>query len=408
MVTKSTKRNHFRGGKNKAKALMLTAVTSCLLLSSLGVAAEDSYSMSTTRVTDSMVEMNSWLISTIPNGERTKSILLAEDEDSIVVEIDEVSNPYEEYRISLYRMENDPMYLFKHIGPINTSSFKITGLEGGNKYYLLVGTTSNAQTISGRIYAAKSGDESNDPKESNSIMLPKTKNDAGDDLTSDAMLLSAQSTIVQSFTDVAADSAIYESAEDLTKLGILSGYEDGTLRPNNNISRAEFAEIAAKVLPPIIMADIGSGWTVTADGNFVDLDNAYWASHSILRMSALRYINGYEDNTFRAENNITYNEAIKIIVEMLNYGEYARNKGGYPHGYIMQAMTLGITEGLSFDGNSPATRGDVILMIENMLDVPHLVVKEYDANFNGGVEYKQSSLTYRIMRENNYPGEGIS
>ena len=227
-------------------------------------------------------------------------------------------------------------------------------------------------------------------------------------LTTAAMLLSAHSTFAQSFTDVDADSAVYESAEDLKKLGILSGYGDGTLRPDNNISRAEFTEIAAKVLPPIILADIGSGWTLTADGTFVDLDKAHWASNSITRMSALGYINGYEDNTFRAEDNITYNEAIKIIVEMLNYGVYAQNIGGYPDGYIKQAMTLGITEGLSFNGNSPATRGDVILMIEKMLDVPHLVITEYDVNFNSATACKQSSLTYRIMRENNYPGEGIS
>ena len=141
----------------RIKIFLLTALASFLSLASLNAYAEDSYSMSTTKITDSLVEMNSWLVSTIPNGERTQSILLAEDEDSIVVEIDEVSNPYEEYRVSLYRMENNPMYLFKHIGPINTSSFKITGLEGGNKYYLLIGTTSNVQTVSGKIYAAKSG-----------------------------------------------------------------------------------------------------------------------------------------------------------------------------------------------------------------------------------------------------------
>ena len=157
MVTKSTKQNHFSVCKRKAKALILTAVASCLFAASLSAAAEDSYSMSTTQVTNGLVEMNSWLVSTVPSGGRTRSILLAEDEDSIVVEMDQVSNPYEEYRISLYRMENDPMYLFKHVGPINTSSFKITGLEGGNKYYLLIGTTSNAQTVTGRIYAAKNG-----------------------------------------------------------------------------------------------------------------------------------------------------------------------------------------------------------------------------------------------------------
>lgn len=225
-------------------------------------------------------------------------------------------------------------------------------------------------------------------------------------LTAVTMMLLAHNVFAQSFTDVNTDNVIYESVEDLTNLEILSGYEDGTIRLNNNISRAEFSEIAAKVLPSIIKADVGGGWTLSSNGTFVDLSNEYWATNAILRMKVLGYIDGYEDNTFRAENNITYNEAIKIIIEMLNYGGYAQELGGYPEGYTEQAKKLGITEGLSFNGYSPATRGDIILMIEKMLDIPHLVTTEY--NVNSGGQYTESSITYRIMRENNAPGEGIS
>ena len=398
MVTKSTKRNYF-GGNGKIRNRIFALLTVCLSMTSITAFADD-YTWTSTRIDDSSVVFDNTCVPAVPRGTRSHSLLLGDDEDSIIMELDEVSNPYEEYRVSLYDLDDKDGYVFKYTGPINTSSFTISGLEGGNHYYLLMSTTSNVQLISGKIYTAKSGDKSNERKEQSSHVDEENK-------SSKAM---RQSISAQTFTDVSKNDAVYESVEDLSQLGILSGYDDGTIKPENIITRAEFAEIAAKVLPPTIKAVVGeeSTFIVTSDGMFLDINDSFWGANSIVRMTQMGYINGYDDNTFKADNNITYNEAIKIIIEMLNYGVYAQNKGGYPHGYIMQAMTLGITEGLSFDGNSPATRGDVILMIEKMLDVPHLVVKEYDANFNGGVEYSKSSLTYRIMRENNYPGEGIS
>lgn len=226
-------------------------------------------------------------------------------------------------------------------------------------------------------------------------------------LTAALVLSSAQSIFAQAFMDVSENNPIYESVEDLSQLNIISGYDDGTIKPEKAITRAEFVEIAAKVLPPIIKADAGEGTTyiMTSEGMFLDVNDSFWAANSIVRMTQLGYIDGYDDNTFGSENNITYNEAVKIIVEMLNYGDYAKKMNGYPEGYMEQAKKLGITEGLSFDGNSPATRGDIILMVEKMLDVPHLIMTEY--NINSGGQYKESSITYRIMHENNAPGEGI-
>lgn len=403
MVTKSTKRNYAKRCGYKVKKGIISLFSAAALISAMAsvpTAFADDYTWTSTRIDDSSVVFENTCIPALPRGTRSHSLLLGDDEDLIIMELDKVSNPYDEYRVSLYDLDDKDDYVFKYTGPISTSRLIISGLEGGNHYYLLISSTSNVQLISGKIYTAKSGDKLNEPKEQSSNISEGNKSSKP----------ARHSAPARTFADVSLNDAIYESVKDLSQLGILSGYADGTVKPENTITRAEFAEIAAKVLPPTIKADAGEGSTfiVTSDGMFLDINDSFWGTNSIIRMTQMGYINGYEDNTFRAENNITYNEAIKIIIEMLNYGCYARNIGGYPHGYITQAMTLGITKGLSFDGNSPATRGDVILMIENMLDVPHLVITEYDANFNSDIACRQSSLTYRMMHENNYPGEGIS
>ncbi len=212
-------------------------------------------------------------------------------------------------------------------------------------------------------------------------------------LTAAAAMIMTHSIFAQAFTDVAPDSVLYKSVEDLAELDILSGYNDGTIQPENSITRAEFAELAAKALPQAGNVDTGA----EAGSIFVDVDSDFWASHSIELMAQMGYIDGYDDKTFRPDNDITGNEAVEIIMEMLGYGEYVRERSECPQGYIEQAKELGITDGLSFDGNSPVKRGDIILMIDRMLDTPLLTAVEY--NVNTGWKFKKSDVTFRTMSE---------
>lgn len=192
-----------------------------------------------------------------------------------------------------------------------------------------------------------------------------------------------------------SDSVTASAVEDLAQLGVINGYEDGTFRPENSISRAEIVQIAANVLPKTV----NSGITMISfrgSDIYTDLNDSYWADNAIGRMTLVGYIDGYEDKSFKPDNRITYSEAIKIIVSMLNYGETAKNSGGYPDGYLKTAAELKITDGLEFSPEEEASRGDIAIMFERMIDVPHLVMTSYTVGAGG--EYRtDNELTYRNM-----------
>lgn len=202
---------------------------------------------------------------------------------------------------------------------------------------------------------------------------------------------------VYAFSDVVSTDEIHSSSIDhLSQLGIINGYEDGTFRPDFSITRAEMVQIISNMIPITNYTPTG---TITINELYSDIPTSHWANDVIIRVSNLNYINGYEDGTFKPENNITYAEAIKIITNMLNYNYEADNNGGYPDGYIKIAEDIGITSGIEFDKNSYVSRKDVAVMINNALDVPHLVITSY--NIDGSVILEEDeNLTFSNIINN--------
>mgnify|MGYP002644158866 CR=1 FL=1 len=99
----------------------------------------------------------------------------------------------------------------------------------------------------------------------------------------------------------------------LEDFGILNGYEDGTYRPYNSITRAEMAVIIAKVEGYDV-----SGTDMTT--KFSDIDSGYdsWATQSIKVLTEDGVIEGYEDGTFRPGNGITRAETVSMINRILD------------------------------------------------------------------------------------------
>ncbi|SDD64260.1 S-layer homology domain-containing protein [Peptococcus niger] len=90
--------------------------------------------------------------------------------------------------------------------------------------------------------------------------------------------------------------------------GIVSGYPDGTFKPNQPITRAEFSSIASR------FADL----TEEKDLTFSDLDASHWGYKAIRLAASNGWISGYPDNTFRPEQAITRAEVTSITNRMLN------------------------------------------------------------------------------------------
>lgn len=95
---------------------------------------------------------------------------------------------------------------------------------------------------------------------------------------------------------------------NLDLLGIVKGYEDGTFRPNQPVSRAEFVVLLSRI------HELEAG-----EKSFPDVPKTHWAYDAIAAAGAAGWINGYEDGTFRPNESVKRIEAVKMINNMLGW-----------------------------------------------------------------------------------------
>lgn len=89
--------------------------------------------------------------------------------------------------------------------------------------------------------------------------------------------------------------------------GIVSGYQDGSFRPNSPVNRAEFSHM--------INATLGNN--ATASLSFKDVSSKEWYYNDISKAVAAGYVSGYSDNTFRPEQRITRQEAAVMLSRVI-------------------------------------------------------------------------------------------
>ena len=135
-----------------------------------------------------------------------------------------------------------------------------------------------------------------------------------------AMMLSVMvmSTGAASFTDQDEFSENYaEAAEVLTGMGVINGYEDGSFQPKDNITRAEVAAMIYRVAT----GDVDSGHPgMTAGANyFTDVSEDDWYAGYVNYCADAGYIKGFEDNTFRADENVTGYQVLAMILRAVGY-----------------------------------------------------------------------------------------
>jgi hypothetical protein len=139
------------------------------------------------------------------------------------------------------------------------------------------------------------------------------------------------------FTDFSSNEAV----DFLVEQGVINGYEDGTFRPNNEITRAEFTAMLCRA-----MKEENEAKSLAGRSEFSDVKSSNWAAGYIRWAKNNGIINGMGDGTFNPQGNVTYEQTIKMIVLAMGYEEsLAEDKGGYPKGY----MEIGQSAGLYID-----------------------------------------------------------
>ncbi len=161
-----------------------------------------------------------------------------------------------------------------------------------------------------------------------------------------------------------------DAVAGLCALNVLSGYKDGTFRPEQPVTRAEMASLATRSL--------GISTGKHSDTNFSDVPKEHWASGDIKVAEHKKIMAGDDNGTFRPEEPVTFEEVIKVLVCTLGYEKFAIEKGGYPGGYIEQAKKLGLLDGYDVWIENPqqkCNRGILAqLLLSVILDVPVYVV----------------------------------
>lgn len=110
------------------------------------------------------------------------------------------------------------------------------------------------------------------------------------------------------YSDVTKDDWYAFAVSYMTENKLIMGYPDGTFRPNNPISRAEFAAIASR------FDQLKPGLSLP----FNDVKAGHWAYDVIASAADKGWINGYPDGSFKPENKITRAEVVSTTNRMLN------------------------------------------------------------------------------------------
>ncbi len=190
----------------------------------------------------------------------------------------------------------------------------------------------------------------------------------------------APSAFALDYTDVPEGTELREAVEDLEALGIVNGYPDGSYRPEAPVTRAEVAVMTFKM-------SHAPGYTpLPADRLKVngldmecysDYDTSHWAYYEMAEQAdesrVGKPLEGYPDGTLRPDNNVTYTEALNMILKELRYYALIDEQGGYPDGTMYWAEDLGLSEGMEFEpgDDTKATRGDIAIMVHRAMDAPY-------------------------------------
>ncbi|WP_414564739.1 MULTISPECIES: DUF1565 domain-containing protein [unclassified Anabaena] len=160
--------------------------------------------------------------------------------------------------------------------------------------------------------------------------------------------------------------------EALAAQGIIAGFPDGTFKPNDPVTRAQFATIVTKALtPPVKRANI----------NFRDVASNFWAYNAIQSAYRSQYLAGYPDGTFKPQQEIPRVQALVSLANGL--GLTASNQNAisvytdaaqipnYAIGPVAAATTrqlvINYPTARQLNPNRPATRAEIAAFVYQAL-----------------------------------------
>lgn len=152
--------------------------------------------------------------------------------------------------------------------------------------------------------------------------------------------------------------------------GDISGYPDGTFRPNNMITRAEF----------VVLVNNAMGYSKSGYAYFSDVPNHYWGKNAIQTGVAAGYISGDGDGIFRPNDPVTRQEAAAMISRILGLKQNDSRAYRYTDSYAISNWAKGVVGAVSeagimagypdgsFGPNKVLTRAEAVLALDKTMN----------------------------------------
>lgn len=171
-----------------------------------------------------------------------------------------------------------------------------------------------------------------------------------------------------------SEETLSENVELLNALGILEeGFSDITL--NHRVSRMDFALAAAR-----IFGNSASESEQEPTSRYIDMTGmGAEAVKAVNLLSDKGIISGTGNNEFSPEADISYEQAVKILVCVLGYETVAAEYGGFPNGFLVEGARLGVTDGISMSGTDSLSWAGFICLLNNILSVDLMERTDYGA-----------------------------
>lgn len=187
---------------------------------------------------------------------------------------------------------------------------------------------------------------------------------------------------VSAYTDM-ENSAYSGAVEELSEYDIISGFDDDTFRPTEYVTRAQ----AAKMFAVALGFSEEKYKSMARAMDFSDFKLDHWAYKyadyimweiDILGARTNSILSGFEDGTFRPDENVTIIQLAKMAICCFNdyleeqgYQWEAAENGDYPDGYNFVAQKYGFFNGVTYDDiNETATREQAAQIISNTINMP--------------------------------------
>lgn len=200
----------------------------------------------------------------------------------------------------------------------------------------------------------------------------------------------------------ASSSRVESSADKLNQLGLMVGYEDGSLGLERTITRAEFVTLILRLLNMEPTSGSTGGYSMFRDTTY------HWASQSINVAASMGFVNGYPDGTFQPDGQITSPEIQAILIRVLNYTD-SLSSAPWPQNMIAKSTEIGLAKNISNLTNT-ATRGLAAVMIDNALEIPLMEVTAYSTGAYGNYisVNKDSSILNKYLGYGKLKGDVVT